>query len=117
MAGHTSKFPVVKGETATVAASGTTSGTIDKEGSTLCGLMTPAALTSTSITFKGGVTAASLLPVKDKYNTAISITCGTAEAAFYVLEPGDFAGMRYVQLVTGSTEVAERVFTLAMRPV
>lgn len=114
--GQTSSFPVVQGLAARIAANGTTSDTVDLRGATLCGIMVPSAMSNTTITFQAGVVAAALGAVKGTDNAPISVTCGTAEAAFYPLDPSDFAGARYVAVVSGGTEAAERVFTLATRP-
>lgn len=111
----TRSMPMVGGETATIAANKVESNVVDLRGGSLCALLVPAAMSNTTITFKAGVVPATMLPVHDTTNSAVSITCGTAEAAFYPLDPANFVGARYVQVVSGGTEVAERVFTLGVR--
>lgn len=72
----------------------------------------PAALTSTAITFKGSHNSPTALKtIKGTDGNAISVT--VAANGLYSLDPSNFAGYRYVQVICGTTESGgDRVFDL-----
>lgn len=90
-------------------SSGTTTAEIDLEGSTLVAIRTPASLASTSITFTVATSSGgTYVPLKDSSGNAISVsTSGTASQ--HALAPADFAGVRYVKAVCGSTETSKTI--------
>ncbi len=99
-----------------VSASTTISDTIDLEGCTLVGFITPAALTGTAFTFNVGIThGATLRSLYGKDGTQYSAT--VAASRFVYVAPADWAGVRFVQIVSGSAEDADRSITLIARPV
>ena len=80
----------------------------------LIGLSTPAALTSTTLTFKVyDEVSATYKTLKTSAGAAYSITVA---ANFYIpLDPNIFMGIKKLQLVFGSKETADRIITLAGR--
>ena len=107
---------IVSDATATIAASGTTSAEIDLSGATLCGIYIPASFTGTSIAFQASSTSGgTFVSVRDGAGSALSKT--VAAGQYIKLDPADFAGVRFLKIVSGSTEGAERILTLAARPV
>jgi hypothetical protein len=99
--------------TTTIASSGTTSTAIDLYGYSLVGIVTPAALTGTSFTIKGSVDNSTYVDMYDTAGTQLSITA--AASRFIAIAPQDFTSVRYIKLVSGSSEGAERTITLAIR--
>ena len=81
----------------------------------LVGLITPAALTGTSVTFQGSVDGVTYVPIYDSAGVAITATVSTSR--WTVLDPADFAGMAYIKVVSGSAEGAARTIVLIARPV
>lgn len=103
-------------KSATIAASGTTSAEVDLEGTTLCGLIMPATFTGTTITFQmSDDSGGTFVLMHDGAGASYSKTVATSK--YIPLNPADFAGMRYIKLVSGSTESSQRVIKLATRPV
>lgn len=99
--------------TVTVAASGTASTVLDCAGHVPVALITPAALTSTALTLKAGISPDALLPVHETTGSALSIT--VAAGRFIPLPPSSFSGMLHLQLVCGSAEAAGRTFQVLLR--
>ncbi len=100
----------------TVATSATTSAAVSLIGVTILGVITPSALTGTSLTFQVSSSAAgTYVPLYDSAGTQVSVTVAASRG--YYLDPAIFAGWRYVKLVSGSSEAADRTFTLFVRPV
>lgn len=90
-------------------ASGTTTAEIDLEGATLVALRTPASLASTSITFTAAATSGgTFLPLKDQNGNTITVTV-SGTASQHALAPADFAGVRFIKLVCGSTETSKQL--------
>lgn len=77
----------------------------------LCGLVIPAGMTSTSITFQASVDGTTFYDVYDSTNTQISVTIDSS-AKIIKLDPADFVGLEYLKLVTGSAEGADRTIGL-----
>lgn len=95
-------------------ASGTTSAAVDIRGGTLVGIFTPASLASTALTFKTATElGGAYVAVKDKTNAAYSITVDSS-AAYYAIDPSIAAGLRFVQVEAGSSEMT-KTFTLVYR--
>lgn len=78
----------------------------------LCAVITPAALTSTALTFTGSYDGVNFFPIKDSTNVAIGVTVATGAAGYYKLAPADFVGVPFIKIVTGSAEAANRTFQL-----
>lgn len=100
--------------TAVVADGQTTSGEVNLQGSTLCGVFLPSGMEGTSLAFtvsdQPGGTFLALTDAGD----AVSYT--VAASRYVALNPSLFAGVRYLKLVVGSQTGAVTV-VLATRPV
>lgn len=95
--------PVV---TATVLSGQTVSSSIDLNGAALGGLIFPAALTSTAVTFQVSTDNNTFTALYTTAGAAVSITVAASRAVPLVWDT--FAPWRYVQLVMGSAEGADR---------
>lgn len=98
----------------TIATDATASDSQDVKGHVPVGIITPAALTSTSaelqVSIDGGTT---FVPVYDKDGTKYSLTL--APSRFVAIPPGDIAGLHELRLVVGTAEDAARTLQLVCR--
>lgn len=105
--------------TAVVAASGTTSGWIniltDMTSAGLTSIITPATLTSTSLTLQVSLDGSTALTLYDFTGATFTIPC--VANAWIALDPALFLAFPWVRIVTGSAEAAARSFTLVVRGV
>ena len=105
--------------TAVVAASMTTSGWInvltDIAPLGLTSIVTPAALTSTTLTIQVSLDGSTALTLYDFTGATFSIPC--VANAWIALDPALFLAFPWVRIVTGSAEAAARSFTLVVRGV
>lgn len=105
--------------TVTVAASGTDSNFARIGAETSCrglvGIVTPAALTSTTLTIKPSLDGTTALTHADYTGSTFTIPCGASR--WISLDPALFAGFPYVQIIMGSAEAAARTLTLMMTEV
>ena len=108
--------PKLVKRTFTVANGATTSDTLDLGGMTVVGLRTPSALTSTNMTFKAGVDQTDTVQTL-KYSNGTNITFNLANAIQVPCDPSDFASVRYLQLVMGSSEGGARSIDIVVREV
>lgn len=100
----------------TIATSTTVSAAVSLEGVTILGIITPAALTGTALTFQvSDAVAGTYVQLYDSTGAAVSVTVA-ASRAFY-LDPAIFAAWRFVKFVSGTAEAANRTFTVLTRPV
>jgi len=98
---------------ATIANGATESNVIDLGQATLCGIYVPD-ITGTSLSFKASNTATgTFAPIKDGAGSLVSKT--VADNDYIYLDPVIFAGVRFLKIVSGSTELAAREFLLAAR--
>ena len=102
--------------TATIASIGTTSEAIDLMGCELVGLHLPSSFTGTTIK----ITTAPTLG--GTYQNVLSggsdYTLAVAQGKYVPIENlAILAGCRFIKIVSGSSEAAERVITLATRPI
>lgn len=102
------------GYATTIAASGTTTGVINTGGFALCGILFPAAFTGTTVTFQVSVDGTTFVSLKTTTSgTALSYT--VAQGTFAAINPQDFQGVKYLKIVSGSTEGSARTLTLALK--
>lgn len=94
----------------TIASSGTDSETFHLEDFVLCGFITPATLTGTSVSFKGSKDGTNFFPIYDSTNILISVTVAVSRA--YSLNVIDFLSWPYIKIVSGSSEAADREIVL-----
>jgi hypothetical protein len=100
--------------TLTIAASGTESGSLDLYGTTLVGLYMPAAWSVADLSFKASSDNTTFYDVYRDSGSSASIT--TAASRYVALDPADFAGVRFLKLVSSATQSASRVITVVSRP-
>jgi len=102
-----------------IANGATTSGALDcSSGRTLVGIILPAALTGTTMTFTTAPTSTgTYVPVYDPNATdaAYEVTVGTAR--YIPLNPVAFAGCRFIKLVSGASEGGVRTIKCVTRVV
>lgn len=109
----TSHPGVFESQTATIAATGTKTDAIEIAGCSLIGLVTPAALTSTSITFEVSNDGSTFYSLYDSNGSQVSLNVSTGVA--YSMDPQWFAPWRYMKIVGDSSEAASRDFTVVGR--
>lgn len=103
--------------TATIAAGGTTTGEIELRDYALAGFITPAALTSTAITFTVSATkGGTFVPLYTSAGNQVALTVTTSQAYGITGEEADaLAPWNYIKLVGGSVEGAARSILLALK--
>ncbi len=98
----------------TLLSGGTKTPAINLNGFTLCGIFLPATFTGTTLTFEASIDGVTFVAVKSTTSgSALSYT--VAQNTFAAIDPKDFQGIRYLKIVSGSTEGADRVLTLAVK--
>ena len=101
----------------TIASGGTTSEAIPTYHGTILGFRTPAALTSTAITFTGSATATgTFVPIYDSEGNQVSVTVTTSRG--YTLSGSDadaILGHPFIKFVGGSAEGADRSISVTIR--
>ena len=98
---------------ALIEADGTTSGPVDLTEWLLAGFMLPDTFTGTALTFEAAPTEdGTYRSVTNSSGTAISVTVATD--AHVLIEPQTFAGVRWLKIVSGSTEGADRTIGLVL---
>lgn len=99
---------------ASIAATQTTSAPIECKGQALCGIQMPAAFTGTTLTFKASIDGTTFQPI---YNTTSGtlLTYTVAQGRYIAINPQDFLGVNYLEIVSGSTEGTLRNFTVALK--
>lgn len=96
-----------------IASGQTVSAALDLQGLALTAIQIPAAFTGASITFQGSFDNSTFQAIYNTSNTAYSITVGTSRT--YAINPADFAGFRYIKIVSASAEGAERTIVVSSR--
>jgi len=96
---------MLPGLAVTIAASSTTSGPIYQGGLTLVGCIFPAAMTGTSITFLASADGVTYVPV---YNSSGQVSYTIAANRYIAIAPADLQGIKYLEIVSGSTEASTR---------
>jgi len=98
----------------TVAESATASSTISCGGLSLVGLLLPATLSSTTISFKASIDNTNFYPVYNS-DTGDEITYTVAEGQYMAIDPKYFQGIQYLQLVMGTEEAAARTIIASLK--
>lgn len=92
----------------------TASAAIDLSNGSPCAIYLPAAFTGTALTFTCSPTlAGTYQQLCDSTGAAITYT--VAQGKNYKLAPADFIGVKYLKIVSGSSEGADRTITVAIR--
>jgi len=101
----------------TIASGQTVSDAVDLRGLDMLAFILPAAFTGTTIQFQMSPTA-----IDGTYYPCYNIADAVMEATVtqgraYFIEPQDLAGIRFIKLVSGSAEAAERTILIGTREV
>ncbi len=97
----------------TIANGATTSGSIDLQGRGLVAMIMPAAFTGSTVSFQISPDDVTYYDLYNTNNTQLS--CTVTQGRAYLFVPGDFVGVRYLKVKSGSTEGGARVITLLSR--
>lgn len=102
-------FRIDSGETVSEHAASSTidPDTIENPRMALCAIVTPATLTSTSVTFQVSVDGTTYNPVYDDEGNVYTVPVGTSR--FIVLKPRLTWGFQWIKIVCGSAEGGNRV--------
>ena len=96
-----------------IANGATTSGAIDLANNTLIGILFPTSFTGTAVTFTvSDSLGGTYVPL---YNASGAVSYTIAQARFYALNPADFYGVRFLKVVSGSTEGGARTVGLSLK--
>lgn len=100
--------------TATIVSGQSASTIVDLKGFSLTGILLPGAFTGTSLIFLMSANGTNFFNVYvTTSGTALSYTVSAAH--YYAIDPVAFYGIRYLKIVSGSTEAADRVLTLSLK--
>ena len=82
-------------------------------GMSLCGILTPAALTGTALTFEASdVAGGTYLPV---YNSSGQVSYTVAANRYVAIDPKDFQGIQFLKIKSGSAEGAARTLLCSLK--
>lgn len=96
----------------TIASGQATSSTVNANGYTLVGIMFPAAFTGTVITFLVSVDGVTFRTMID---AAGPVSYTVAQARYIGINPVDFYGVQYFQIVSNASEGALRNLTCSLK--
>lgn len=111
--------------TATIADGAALSGAVDLRGTTLLGVMTPAAWTAAAITFDVSIDGTTYAPLYDSTGAEVTIpsaSIATAAGRAFALDPVWGVAWNYLKVRSGTAAApvnqsgAARVLTLVTRP-
>lgn len=100
----------------TIANGQTTSAEIDLSGLQLVGVWIPAAITGTTMTFTAATATGGTFSTIYEVAGAASYSITIGASRFIPIDPRVFSGLRYIKLVAGSAQAADRVITITARP-
>ena len=95
----------------TIASGQTVSAAIDLQGRTVVAMYMPSAFTGSTITFQTSPDNSTFQALYNTSNTQMSAT--VTQARNYKFDPGDLSGIRYLKLVSGSAEGADRTIIIS----
>lgn len=104
----------VNQDTVTILSGATVSNSIDLGEMAVVGMQN-ATLTSTAMTFQASSDNSTFVVVKNTAGSSYSVT--VASDTYTVIPPADLAGIRWLKVVAGSAEGADRVIKLVVRSV
>ena len=98
-------------------AAGTTSDPIELPGITLCGFYFPSGWTGTSVSFlvSPSINNPNFVPLQDETGSPITYT--VAASTYCRAQPADFAGIKFIKMVAGSSQAAATQVKLAAREI
>jgi hypothetical protein len=101
---------------ATIANAGTDSAEVDLNGTVPVGIVFPAAMTGTSVSFKMATSSGgTFVPVYD--DDGALYTVSVVVSIYRALKYQHFIGARYIKVISNGAEGAERVLTLRTRAI
>lgn len=100
--------------TTTIPISTTTSAVIPLNGFSLVGILLPAAFTGTALTFTVSVDGTNFFPLKST-TSGSTLTYTVGQGNYYAIDPVAFYGVEFLKIVSGSSEAAARILTLALK--
>jgi hypothetical protein len=114
---------LVQNALAIPASPGNLSATVTTFGASLVGIQMPAVLTSTSISFLAAALATPSAPgnppapgaFQPLYNKSGLVTYTVVADQFMAINPADFYGVQFFQILMGSTEAAARTLQILLK--
>lgn len=100
---------------ATIAASGTASDAVNTDSQLLCGIIFPSTFTGSTVTFKYSTDGSTWIDVKETDGSAVSYTASDGDVVRADPSGWAFASSGYLQVVSASTESAQRIVNLIFR--
>lgn len=101
----------------TISSGQTVSNAVDLRGHDMLAFILPAAFTGTTIRFQMSPTAIDGT-YYDCYNIGnVAMEATVTQGRAYFIEPQDLAGIRFIKLVSGSAEGADRTILIGTREV
>lgn len=100
-------------ESVTISNGGTTSTAIDTSGLSILGIVIPSSFTGTAISFQTSIDNSTYNNLYNTSNTLVSMN--VTQARSYGIVPSDFAGWRFLKLVSNATEGGSREIKLLLR--
>ena len=97
-------------DTVTIASSGTTSTALTLQGGRVpLAIVTPSALTGTAFTFQASTDGTNFFNL---YNEATQYSVAVNTSRYIALNPDVFQAIRYIRIVSGSSEAALRTISV-----
>ena|SRR3990167_5922917 len=97
----------------TIASGATTATTLDLQSKGFVGMQIPSAFTGTAVTFTGSMDGTTFVAIYNSENSAYSVTVSASR--YYILNPADFLGARYVRIVSNGAEGDDRTIIASTR--
>jgi hypothetical protein len=102
---------MIQNFTATIAASGTISEGVFIDGYRVSDIFCPVT-TGTAITFEVSTDGSTWVDYKNTSNALVTVTKTAGSASSHQFPAGQFEGIQWVKVKSGSTEASARTFTL-----
>lgn len=99
--------------TATISSGQTESTAVPLYGCNMVALIMPASFTGTTVTFKGSNDGTNYVPLYNASGTQLSASVGTSRAVCFTAS--DFAGWKYIKIISGSSEGGDREIEIVAR--
>jgi len=102
-------------QTVTIANGATTSGIANLDGLAVMGFIIPAAFTGATMTFLGSDDGTNFYTLVNASGTTLSVTVVTS--SYMLMSATDLIGIRYLKLVSASSEGAQRSIGIITRSI
>lgn len=111
---------LVQNALAVPASPGNLSANVQTNGLSLVGIQLPAVLTSTSLSFEVAAVASPSAPTvpgvfQPLYNASGLVSYTVAAGCYIAINPADFYGVQFFQILMGSTEAAARTLQIMLK--